>query len=61
MIALDASWWGHAIGVGIVVMIITFVGIWLWAWLPQHKRTFAGLAQIPMQDLPDANDEGKSR
>lgn len=43
--------YGHAIGVMIVLMMITFLGIWVWAWLPYHKKTFASLAKIPMEDV----------
>jgi len=45
-----SPFWGHLAGVFIVVMMIVFLAIWAWAWLPQHKRAFGALAQLPMQD-----------
>ena len=50
--------WGHAIGVGIVLLMLVFCAIWLWAWLPHHKRAFNDLARLPMLDIaPDQADE----
>lgn len=42
--------WGPIAGAFIVLMMLTFIGIWIWAWLPHHKRDFAELARLPMQD-----------
>ena len=42
--------WGHAIGVGIVLLMLVFGAIWLWAWLPHHRRAFDALARLPMRD-----------
>ena len=42
--------WGHVIGVIIVLLMLIFIGIWIWAWLPFHKKTFAALARLPLED-----------
>lgn len=42
--------WGHVIGAGIVILMLGFIGIWVWAWLPHHRKTFAQLARVPMED-----------
>lgn len=42
--------WGQIAGVFTVAMMVSFLAIWAWLWLPQHKRKFDGLAQMPMQD-----------
>ena len=42
--------WGHVAGIVTVVLMLAFVGIWVWAWLPQHKRDFDALAELPMED-----------
>jgi cytochrome c oxidase cbb3-type subunit 4 len=50
MSAAWADFWGHLTGVIIVVMMVTFIGIWAWAWSGRHKRPFARMAQLPMED-----------
>jgi cbb3-type cytochrome oxidase subunit 3 len=42
--------WGHAIGIGIVLMMLVFCAIWFWAWLPYHKDSFDSLSRLPMRD-----------
>jgi len=50
--------WGHVIGVVIVLLMLIFGGIWLWAWLPYHKKKFDALARMPMLDGdPDQKSE----
>jgi len=45
-----SAFWGHLIGVIIVVLMLTFIGIWVWAWLPFHRKAFDTLSRIPMHD-----------
>ena len=45
-----SAFWGHAIGVFIVLLMLVFAGILVWAWLPYHKRAFDALARLPMGD-----------
>lgn len=45
-----SPFWGHVAGVVTLFVMIAFIGIWAWAWLPQHKRKFDALAQLPMRD-----------
>jgi cytochrome c oxidase cbb3-type subunit 4 len=33
-----------------MLMMAAFIGIWIWAWLPYHKRSFDGMARLPMED-----------
>jgi len=42
--------WGHIVGVITVVFMATFIGIWIWAWRKEHKRAFARMADMPMND-----------
>lgn len=42
--------WGQIAGAFTLAMMLSFLGIWAWLWLPQHKRKFDRLAQLPMQD-----------
>ncbi len=42
--------WGQIAGGFIVFMMLAFIAIWIWAWLPYHKRAFAELARLPMED-----------
>ena len=49
--------WGHLIGAMIVVLTLVFVGIWIWAWRPRHEAAFLALAQLPMQDPTNLEDE----
>ncbi|HEU5136675.1 MAG TPA: cbb3-type cytochrome c oxidase subunit 3 [Steroidobacteraceae bacterium] len=53
--------YGHFVGVLIVVIMLTFIGIWIWAWLPHHKRPFAELARLPLDDdaTPRADEDVK--
>ena len=44
------GWWGHMVGVLILLMMAVFIGIWFWAWRPRHRRVFDALAEIPMLD-----------
>jgi cytochrome c oxidase cbb3-type subunit 4 len=50
-----SAFWGHAIGVMIVVLMLTFIAIWVWAWLPFHRKTFEALARIPLHDDASAS------
>lgn len=43
-------YFGHVVGVMIVLLMAVFVGIWIWAWRPRHKATFDALAEIPMRE-----------
>jgi cytochrome c oxidase cbb3-type subunit 4 len=45
-----SPFWGHAVGVLIVLMMATFIGIWVWAWLPRHQCGFGRMARLPMDD-----------
>ncbi|KRF01800.1 cytochrome C oxidase [Frateuria sp. Soil773] len=47
--------WGHVAGVITTLLMLVFVGIWIWAWRARHKRVFARMAQLPMEDEIDAN------
>ena len=47
--------WGHLIGAVIVMLMLAFLGVWIWAWLPRHQKTFARLAQVPMEDPLQGN------
>jgi cytochrome c oxidase cbb3-type subunit IV len=48
-----SEFYGHFIGVVIVLIMLTFIGIWIWAWLPHHKKDFAELARLPLdEDAP---------
>jgi cytochrome c oxidase cbb3-type subunit 4 len=48
-----SDFYGHFIGVTIVVIMLTFIGIWIWAWLPHHKTGFDELARLPLdEDTP---------
>jgi cytochrome c oxidase cbb3-type subunit 4 len=42
--------YGHFLGALTVLIMLTFIGIWIWAWLPHHKRQFAELARLPLDD-----------
>lgn len=42
--------WGQIAGGFTLAMLLSFLGIWVWLWLPQHKRKFDRMAQLPMQD-----------
>ena len=42
--------WGHIAGGFTLTLLLSFIGTWIWLWLPQHKRKFDALAQLPMQD-----------
>ena len=53
--------WGHLSGVVTVVLMLTFVGIWVWAWRPRHKRAFDRLAEMPLEDLEDREDDRGDR
>ncbi|WHZ11060.1 MAG: hypothetical protein OJF60_001499 [Burkholderiaceae bacterium] len=52
--------WGPIAGAFIVLMMLAFVGIWIWAWLPHHRRSFAELARIPMNDDDGAHGAAAS-
>ncbi len=55
--------WGPIAGAFIVLMMLVFIAIWIWAWLPHHKRDFAELARLPMEDEDaesDVSSEGRS-
>jgi cytochrome c oxidase cbb3-type subunit IV len=45
-----SDFYGHFIGVMIVVIMLSFIGIWIWAWLPHHEKEFAELAQLPLEE-----------
>lgn len=45
-----STWWGHFIGVWIVLMMVVFIGIWVWAWHGRHADKFDALARLPMAD-----------
>ena len=45
-----SEFYGHFIGVLIVLIMLTFIGIWIWAWLPQHRDEFAELARLPLDE-----------
>lgn len=48
-----SEFYGHFIGIVIVLIMLTFIGIWIWAWLPHHKKEFAQLARLPLdEDTP---------
>ena len=48
-----SEFYGHFIGVMIVVIMLTFIGIWIWAWLPHHKNEFTEMARLPLdEDAP---------
>jgi cytochrome c oxidase cbb3-type subunit 4 len=51
--------WGPIAGAFIVLMMVAFIAIWVWAWLPCHKRDFAALARLPMQDDDAAADAAR--
>lgn len=53
--------WGHVAGVFIVLMMLGFIGIWIWAWCGYHKKTFARMAQLPMEDELGHDDAGEDR
>jgi cytochrome c oxidase cbb3-type subunit IV len=42
--------WGHVIGIVIVMLMLAFVGIWVWVWRPRHRRKFARLSKLPLED-----------
>ncbi len=48
-----SEFYGHFIGVMIVVMMLAFIGIWIWAWLPHHKKEFRRTG-------PDAAGRGRA-
>ena len=45
-----SEFYGHFIGVLIVLIMLTFIGIWIWAWLPHHRDEFAELARLPLDE-----------
>ncbi len=45
-----SDFYGHFIGVVIVVIMLSFIGIWIWAWLPHHEKVFAELARLPLEE-----------
>lgn len=45
-----SPFWGQFAGAITLATMLSFIGIWVWVWLPQHKRKFDHLAQLPMQD-----------
>ena len=45
-----SEFYGHFLGALTVLIMLSFIGIWVWAWLPQHKRDFDALAELPMED-----------
>jgi cytochrome c oxidase cbb3-type subunit 4 len=45
-----SEFYGHFIGVIIVLIMLTFIGIWIWAWLPHHQREFSELARLPLDE-----------
>ena len=45
-----SPFWGHLVGVMIVLMMVSFIGIWIWAWRKYHKPVFDRMAQLSMQD-----------
>ena len=48
-----SEFYGHFIGVLIVVIMLTFIGIWIWAWLPHHENDFTEMARLPLdEDAP---------
>ncbi|HEU4781427.1 MAG TPA: cbb3-type cytochrome c oxidase subunit 3 [Steroidobacteraceae bacterium] len=48
-----SAWYGHFIGVMIVLIMLVFIGIWIWAWRPHHKDAFDTLARLPLDDPQD--------
>ena len=45
-----SEFYGHFIGVLILLIMLTFIGIWIWAWLPHHKKVFEELARLPLDE-----------
>jgi cytochrome c oxidase cbb3-type subunit IV len=45
-----SEFYGHLIGVMILLMMLVFIGIWIWAWLPHHQKEFAELARLPLDE-----------
>jgi cytochrome c oxidase cbb3-type subunit 4 len=45
-----SEFYGHFIGVLILVIMLTFIGIWFWAWRPHLKNDFATLARLPLDE-----------
>ena len=51
-----STFFGHLVGVVILLLMGVFIGIWFWAWRPRHKPVFDALAEIPMHDADVAGD-----
>ncbi|HEX7062350.1 MAG TPA: cbb3-type cytochrome c oxidase subunit 3 [Woeseiaceae bacterium] len=54
-----STFFGHLVGVVILLLMGVFIGIWFWAWRPRHKPVFDALAEMPMRDA-DAGDGTKA-
>jgi cytochrome c oxidase cbb3-type subunit 4 len=49
--------WGQVAGVITVLLMLIFVGIWIWAWQARHRKVFTRMAQLPMEDDVNGDDE----
>jgi cytochrome c oxidase cbb3-type subunit 4 len=45
-----SGFYGHFIGVLIVLIMLTFIAIWVWAWLPHHENDFEALSRLPLDE-----------
>lgn len=52
--------WGQLAGFITVSLLVVFIGIWIWAWRPWHKKSFDKMAQIPMQDKDESEQNKES-
>lgn len=52
-----SEFWGHTIGVIIVLLCLLFLAIWIWAWRPKHRANFQRMANIPREDTAGTQED----
>lgn len=42
------------------LLLIIFVAVWVWAWSSRNKKKFDEMANLPLREQPNGNEEERN-